>query len=389
MGGQAALEPQQPLVVAEHRQVATGDVGGVALGQRGDLGGLGRRGQLEAGAEALLHRRVAAGPAENEGDGREQAGRVQPGDDVGAPGDPEPGRPAPAAARPARCPPRRPLLALGDAQQLRVDRHRAGPAIVPGRPARPARRARPAGPAVGGEQVIEAPAGQHVLPERHRPVLVDDHCGAAADLGQPVAELLRIADRRGQRHQPHGFRQVDDHLFPDRAAEPVGQIVHLVEHDIAERGQRRRARVEHVAQHLGGHHDHWRLAVNAVITGEQADAVRGVAADQVRVFLVGQGLDRRGVEALAALGQSQVHGELTDHRLARSRWRGEQDPVTGVQRPAGADLEVVELEVIESPERGELRPVLGLAPAGGGIAVRGAHRGTHAIKSRRGGPARR
>ena len=301
---------------------------------------------------------------------------------------PRPGRPGAFRAVP--------LLALGDAQQLRVDRHRAGGRPLsragpapPARPAAAARLARPAGPAVGGEQVIEAAAGQHVLPERHRPVLVDDHRGAAADLGQPVAELLRIADRRGQRHQPHGFRQVDDHLFPDRAAEPVGEIVHLVEHDIAERGQRRRARVQHVAQDLGGHHDHRRLAVNAVIAGEQADAVRGVAADQVRVLLVGQGLDRGGVEALPALGQSQVHGELTDHRLARSRRRGEQDPVTGVQRPAGADLEIVELEVIESPERGELRPVLGLAPAGGGITVRGAHRGAHAIKSRRGGPARR
>ena len=29
-------------------------------------------------------------------------------------------------------------------------------------------------------------------------------------------------------------RQVDDHLFPDRAAEPVGQVVHLVHHHVGQ-----------------------------------------------------------------------------------------------------------------------------------------------------------
>jgi hypothetical protein len=58
------------------------------------------------------------------------------------------------------------------------------------------------------------------------------------------------------------------------------------------------------------------LAVDAVVAGEQADASAVVAADEVGVLLVGQRLDRRGVEALAALGQRQVHGVLADHRLA-------------------------------------------------------------------------
>ena len=86
--------------------------------------------------------------------------------------------------------------------------------------------------------------------------------------------LLTVADSETSRHR---LRQVDDHLLPDRAAEPVGQVVHLVHHDVAEAGQRGRAGVEHVAQHLGGHHDHRRVAVDRVVAGQQADPVGAVA----------------------------------------------------------------------------------------------------------------
>src|SRR5437763_311593 len=44
-----------------------------------------------------------------------------------------------------------------------------------------------------GEEVHELVAHQHVLPQRHRPVLVDDHGGVPADLHQPLAELLGVA----------------------------------------------------------------------------------------------------------------------------------------------------------------------------------------------------
>ena len=77
-----------------------------------------------------------------------------------------------------------------------------------------------------------------------------------------------------------------------------------------------------------------------------------VAADQVGVLLVGQRLDRRGVEALAALGQGQVHGELADDGLARAGRRRDQHAVAALQRVAGLDLEVVKVKVIELPERG-------------------------------------
>ena len=143
-----------------------------------------------------------------------------------------------------------------------------------------------------GEQVVHPPADQHVLVERHRPALLDDGRGLAAHRLQPLAELLGVGHRRRQRHQRHRLREVDDDLLPDRAAEPVGEVVHLVHHDVAEPGQRRGAGVEHVAQHLGGHHHDRRLAVDGVVAGEQADAVGAVAVDQVGVLLVGQRLDR-------------------------------------------------------------------------------------------------
>ena len=169
---------------------------------------------------------------------------------------------------------------------------------------------------VVGEQVVEAAAGQHVLPQRHRPVLVDDDLGAAADLGEPVAELLGVGDRGRQRDHPDRLGEVDDHLFPDRAARPVGQVVHLVEDDVAEVLEGGRARVEHVPQHLGGHHHDRGAAVDRVVAGEQAHRVAVVALDEVVVLLVRQRLDRRGVEALAALLERQVHRVLAHDGLA-------------------------------------------------------------------------
>ena len=295
--------------------------------------GLFRSGQPQARHQALLDRRVAAGPAEDERDRGQQPAGVQPRDHVGPVGRREPARPPSASAGPARGLALDPGVPLGHPEQLGVD-----PGVL-----------------VVGEQVVQPVPGQHVLPQRHRPLLVHDDRRAAADLIQPLAELLGVAHRRGQRHHPHRLGQVDDHFLPDRAAGPVGQVVHLVEHDVAEAGQRRRPGVQHVAEHLGGHHDHRRVAVDAVVPGEQAHRAAVVAAHQVGVLLVGQRLDRRGVEALAALGQRQVHGVLADHRLARAGGRGHQHAAARAERAAGRDLEVVEVEIVQRAEGGEFR----------------------------------
>ena len=186
-------------------------------------------------------------------------------------------------------------------------------------------------------------------------MLVHDHGDAAAQVVQPVAELLSVAHRGRQRHHPYRLGQVDDDLFPDRAAGAVSEVVHLVEDHVAEALEGGRPRVEHVPQHLGGHDHNGRFAVDAVVAGEQADGPAVVPAHQVGVLLVGQRLDRRGVEALEAALQGQVDGELPDHGLAGAGRRGDQHAVALVQRGAGLDLKVVELEVIQRAEAGELR----------------------------------
>ncbi len=357
-----APQPLQPLAVTEHGQVLLRDVRGAALGGPLDDVGLLRRGQPQSRIQALFDRRVTAGPAEDERDRGQQAAGIKPRDHVGPVSQREPARPPAAAGGPARGLALDPGVPLGHPEQFGVD----------------------AGVIVVGEQVIQPVPGQHVLPERHRTPLVDDDRRAAADLIQPLAELLRIAHRRGQRHHPHRLGQMNDHFLPDRAAGGVRQVMHLVEHDVAEARQRQRARVQHVAQHLGGHHHHGRVAVDAVVPREQPHSAAVVTADQVGVLLVGQRLDRRGVKALTALGQRQVHGVLADHRLARAGRGGHEHAAARTERTAGGDLEVVEAELVERAEGRELRVRLPFAERG--VPVRRSGHGFQSKRSR--GPAR-
>ncbi len=351
VGGDAASQREHPVVVAEDGEVLVGDVAGPPGGDGLDLLRLGGRGQPQARLQALLDGGVAAGPAEDERDRGEQPGRVEPVDDLRAVRRRVALGPVAAAAGAAGG--LADLLAPGQPHQFRVDL-----TVV-----------------IVDEQVVEAAAGQHVLPQRHRPVLVDDDLGAAADLGEPVAELLGVGDRGRQRDHPNGLGEVDDHLFPDRAAGPVGQVVHLVEDDVAEVPERGRAGVEHVPQHLGGHHHDRGAAVDGVVAGEQAHRVAVVALDEVVVLLVRQRLDRRGVEALAALLERQVDRVLAHDGLARSRRRRHQHPVPAGEGGAGGDLERVEVEAVEVAERSELWGGLPLAEPR--VAFGRAHRGAH------------
>ena len=204
------------------------------------------------------------------------------------------------------------------------------------------------------EQVEEALAHQDVLPQRHRPVLVDDDGRIAPHRLDPATEFLGVAHRRRQADHPHLVGQVQDHLLPHRAPHPVGQEMHLVHHHIGKPLQRGRIGVEHVAQHLGGHHHHGSIGVHRHVTGQQADPVATVARGQVGVLLVAQRLERRGVEALAAGGQRQVHGEFTHHRLAGAGRRADQHAVASFQRGTRPLLEAVEREGQFRGEPGQL-----------------------------------
>ncbi len=356
--GDAALKTVQPLPVAEYAQVVRGDARGTGAYVLADALPLLRRGQPQAGAHAGGHRGVTARPAEHEGDRREQPGTVEMADDLGPAGYPGPlarcgGGPAPATR------PRWAAAVLpGQADQIRVDPGTRGGGRLGGHRVPLGVRGAVGGERAGDEQVVQLPVGQHVLPQWHRAVLGDDDPGVAADGDQPVRELLRVAHRRRQRHQLDIRRQVNDHLFPDGSALPVGEVVHLVHDDEGEPVEAfppGRLRVEHVAQDLGGHDDHRRVRVAGGVAGEQADRVSAVAGDEIGVLLVRQRLDRGRVEAALPAGEREVGGELADDRLTGPGGRRDQDALTGVERGARLDLEGVETEGITAHEVGQSR----------------------------------
>jgi hypothetical protein len=118
------------------------------------------------------------------------------------------------------------------------------------------------------EEVGAALPYQVPVLERDRPVLLDDGGGAAAHGLDPRRHLLGVRHRGREAHEGHLRRQVDDHLFPHRSAVAVLEVVHLVEHDVAQAVERGRRRVDHVAKDLGGHHHDRCLAVERVVAGE-------------------------------------------------------------------------------------------------------------------------
>ncbi len=205
------------------------------------------------------------------------------------------------------------------------------------------------------EQVEEPLADQHVLPQRDGSVLVDDHRGVTAHGLDPAAEFFGVAHRRRQADHPHLGGQVQDHLLPDSTAHAVGQKVDLVHHHMRKPMQRGRIRIQHVAQHFGGHDHHRSIGVYRNVAGQQSDAVRAVALDQVGVLLVAQRLDRCGVETLPAGRQRQVYRELADDRLAGPGGRADQHAVTPLERLTRPLLEYVQRERQRGGESDELR----------------------------------
>ncbi len=365
--GDAPLQTFEPLVVAQDVEVLGGDGGGARLHDLADPEARGFVVQAQSRIQALLDGGLAAGPAEDEVDGGQQPVVVEAGDDLG------PGRgPDPAAGAPF-------ALAVGLADHLAAPPvlRAVGAAVLLARHAQqvgvdlPARGAAAAVVGLLLEEVVDPAAGHDVLPQRDGTLLRDDHLGVPAHGVQPVAELLGVGHGGRQGHQGHRFGEVDDHFLPDGPAEPVGEVVDLVHHDVAEAAQRLGARIEHVAEHLGGHHDHRRLGVDAVVARQQAHLVGAVALDEVGVLLVRERLDRRRVEALAALRQSQVHGELADNGLARAGRGGDEDALAGLQRLACLHLVRIQVEVVHLAEGGQGGGLFGGADPGSGVPLGG------------------
>ena len=163
--------------------------------------------------------------------------------------------------------------------------------------------------------------------------------------------------------------KVNNRLFPHCAAETVRQVVHLIHDHVAQAVQGGGVGVEHVAQHLGGHHDHGCFRVNARIAGQQTHVILTVRAHKVVVLLVAQRLNGGRVERLHAAAQRQVDTELTHDGLTRARRGGNENGAVRLHRGTRLTLKVVQREI-----QGGLKcaqGALGVCGAFAGCGVRG------------------
>ena len=213
-----------------------------------------------------------------------------------------------------------------------------------------------------------------MLPQGHRTVLRNNNVRAAAHRIQPRAELLNVRHRSRQRNDVHVLGKVNNRLFPHSATETVRQVVHLIHDHISQAGQRGRVGVEHVAQHLGGHHDHGCFRVNARIAGEQTHVILTVCAHKVVVLLVAQRLNGGRVERLHAAAQRQVDTELTHNGLTGTGRRGNEDGAVRLHSGTRLTLKIIQRKIkgrLKSPEGG-LRVCGAFSGCGVGGSVVGA-----------------
>ncbi len=198
-----------------------------------------------------------------------------------------------------------------------------------------------------GEQVERVAAAlphQVAVLERHRSVLLDHRGRGAANRLDPGGDLLRVRHGGRQAHEPDRGVEVDDHLLPHRPAVAVLEVVHFVEHHPPQPGEGRRRRVDHVAQHFGGHDDDRSVAVDRVVAGEEPDLARAVHPGEVGILLVRQRLQRRGVERLGPGRQRPFHRVLGHHRLARAGGCRHEHVFSGVESIERPLLEGVQRE---------------------------------------------
>ena len=323
--GEPGLEAREPPAVPEDIEIGVGEDVDLGLGDFADAGSLVGRGEPHPRLETLTGGIVTRVAAEDEIDRGEHPLVVEPLDHL------DPPRCLEAAAR-APPPARR-----ADGTSIEPRRLGIGAPVDEG--------LQQVGP------VALAVADHVEVVQVHRSLLLDDRGRVATDGLDPVGELLRVRDRGRKAHEVDVRRGMDDHLFPHRAAVGILQVMDLVEHDVAQPSQRRRVRVDHVAQDLGGHHDNGRVAVDRVVAGEEPHAGGAVAPAEVAELLVRQRLEGCGVEGLAALVEGLGHRVLGDDGLPRACRRGHEHRSSRVEGVEGPDLERVELEAERREER--------------------------------------
>ena len=150
---------------------------------------------------------------------------------------------------------------------------------------------------------------------------------------------------------------MDDDLFPDRAAESVGQEVDLVQHDEGKVRKQVRIGVEHVPQHFGRHDHDAGLRVHVRVAGEQAHGFCSVFRDELLKLLIAQRLHRRCVkDLLLRTLHGQKDREFRYQGLARTRGSSDEDTVAVFEGRAGGQLEGVQFEAEHGAERFQKGP---------------------------------
>ncbi len=326
------LQLREELPVAEDSEIVLLHPGQPALDDLADADALVDARQLHAGSQARLRRFGARVAAEDEVDRRQHVLGVEAFDDL------EPRWRVQLAPDPA------PALATLPLPHRLV--------VEPGR-----LRVRTA-PDDGRQQVqpFRRPITDQVeVVEPDRSFVLDDGDGLAPHGRDPGCELVSVRHRGGQADETNLRWQVDDDLLPHGASVGVLEEVDLVEDDKSKVVQRPGAGVDHVAEHLGRHHDRRRVAVDRVVAGQEPDRARAMDAAQVLELLVRQGLDRSGVERTFAVGQRGGDGVLGHHRLARSGRCRHQDRRAAVERIDRLDLEPIQREGVVGDQLAPVR----------------------------------
>ena len=318
------LQGAEPAFVPQHLEIAAREGRGVAGRDLPDAPGVGGVGQSHTGLHDGADRLVAAGPAEDEHDGRQHVLVGETFDDGNPlrgvpPSSWSPSPPSAVAGAPVAAMLVEPLpFGIG----LAVDQR--------------------------GQKVValgRAITDQVQVAQLDRTLVLDDEVGGSAHHGDPLGQLLGVGDRRRQAHQPHRSGQVHDDLFPHRSPVGVLEVVDLVEHHVVELVQPLGAGVEHVAQHFGGHDDDRSVGGDDVVAGHQTDGVVAVPGTEVAELLIGECLDRCRVERPRLALEGPFDRMFGDDGLSRAGRGGDDHRVPPVEALDRPQLEAVELEV--------------------------------------------
>ena len=194
------------------------------------------------------------------------------------------------------------------------------------------------------KHVDELVVAEHVLPQRDRAALGNDHFRTPPHLLYPRTKLFDVRNGRAQRNELHASRQVNNDLFPHGPSHSIREVVDLIHHDIAERMKSRRIGVHHVAKDLGRHHDDLGFRIDVYVARHKSDRFVPKPLHKLLVLLIAQGLDRSRIEDLDAVRHGPVNGILADDGFASARGSGNENRASSVERVHGAQLERIEVK---------------------------------------------